>query len=60
MVPGAMDVIPPDVFYEKFLGLGRDQIDLIKELQLKGIDEDIRGSATEEEEELLDESSNVE
>ena len=60
MVPGAMDVIPPDVFYEKFLGLGRDQIDLIKELQLKGIDEDIRGSATEEEEELLNEPSNVE
>lgn len=60
MVPGAMDVIPPDVFYEKFLGLGKDQIDLIKELQLKGIDEDIRGSATEEEEDLLNEPSNAE
>ena len=60
MVPGAMDVIPPDIFYDKFLGLGKDQIDLIKEIQLKGIDEDIKGSATEEEEDLLNEPSSAE
>ena len=52
MVLGQWMLIP-QIYSMRSFWAWQDQIDLIKEIQLKGIDEDIRGSATEEEEDLL-------
>lgn len=38
--PGTMDLMPPDAFYQLFLGLDENQIELIKEMQEAQVDEE--------------------
>jgi uncharacterized protein len=48
MSPTAESVVPPDAFYQFFLGLDEDEIELIKEIKEAAIDEEQRAIAAGE------------
>lgn len=54
-VPGVDQIMPPDAFFEFFLGLNQDQIELINEMRQANVLDGTNGELTDEEQVVLDE-----